>query len=205
MIHDHNEIEAKLDATGVDIDAFRRWASDKLPERYLCVTGPDQYYGQNGHVVRHRLQPDGAHELTVKKRKSEKSTRDRLEIDLFFGIKTQPRDVQAFLEATGWKPVFLLVKKAHIFWFREGATHLTVVIYDVWRDRGTNAHGVTASEGPKRYIEIEAEKGSTVTPEHAKRRVNAWVKEIQEQFKLKDAPLNDSLYEIFSGCKYFSL
>jgi cell division protein FtsW (lipid II flippase) len=40
-----------------------------------------------------------------------------------------------------------------------------------------------------------------VTPEHAKKRVNAWVKEMQVKFGLGE-PLNESLYEIYSGKKY---
>lgn len=196
-IHEHNEIEAKLDATGVNVDEFRRWASDKLPERYLKITSPDVYYRQGDNVVRHRQHPDGKHELTVKLRKSEKSTRDRLEIDLKFAQGISVIDVHTFLVNTGWQEEFNLTKTAHIFWFQEGGTHLTVVIYDVWRPYKEREF--------RRFIEVEAEKGSAVTVEHAKKRVNAWVKEIQAKFKLKGEALNDSLYEIYSGKRYKTL
>jgi adenylate cyclase class IV len=192
MIHEHNEIERKLDATGVDIDAFRRWCSDRLPEKYVFVNSPDYYYNQNGNVIRHRVNSETNHELTVKKRKSDKNTFDRLEIDLKFAPSTTAKDVEAFIKAVGFTLEFKLRKEAYIFWFQEGNTHLTVVVYDVF------------CEGHKdrRFIEVEAEKGSAVSIDHAKKRVNAWVKEIKEKFNLAGEPLNDSLYEIYTGKKY---
>jgi|SRR6185436_20630860 len=191
MINAHNEIEAKLAANGVDLANFMIWCESKSPERYKFVNSPDYYYNQNGHVVRHRVNSQTNHELTVKKRKSNNSTRDRLEIDLKFAENTTADDVKAFLLATGFELELPLRKEAHIYWFKEGKTHLSVVIYDVFCEGFSD----------RRFIEVEAEKGSDVSVDHAKKRVNAWVKDIQDCFGVND-PLNDSLYELYTGNKY---
>jgi adenylate cyclase class IV len=199
MISEHNEIEAKMAAGTVDTDRFLKWMfSQPYIERYIHVTGPDRYYENGPNVVRHREdRADGRHELTVKLRKSDGSTRDRLEIDLHFGKKTKPKDVDAFLKATGFTKVFTLVKEAHIFWVRLTDDVLTTfVIYDVWRDKGDGE-----KTEPHRFIEVEVEKGSDVTADTAKRHLRAQVKLLQAQFELSE-PLNESLYEIYSGKKY---
>lgn len=191
MINQDNEIEAKIAADNVDLANFMVWCEQQKPHRYKFVNSPDYYYGQNGNVVRHRVNSQDSHELTVKKRKSGSSTRDRLEIDLKFAETTKADDVTSFLLATGFNLEFSLRKEAHIYWFTEGKTHLSVVIYDVFCEGFPD----------RRFIEVEAEKGSDVTVEHAKKRVNAWVKDFQDCFHVGD-PLNDSLYEIYSGNKY---
>lgn len=198
MISEHNEIEAKLDAPFVSFDAFKKFALGTLGvERYEVITGtPDVYYEAGANVVRHRINPS-RHELTVKRRTSTGSTRDREEIDLHFAKKTQPEDTAAFLRAVGFKEAFTLVKEAHIFWVRlSPQLQATFVIYDVWR----------AEEPTKkrRFVEIEAEKGSPCTPETGKRHVRAWVKKLQDRFDLGE-PLNESLYEIYSGKRYQSV
>jgi adenylate cyclase class IV len=199
MISEHDEIEAKLAADHVPVPEFRRWMTAEAGlERYLHIIGPDRYYESGPNVVRHREdRQDGRHELTVKRRKSDGSTRDRLEVDLHFGKKTKPKDVDVFLKATGFTHVFTLTKEAHIFWVKvtENLT-VTYVIYDVWRE-GSDSKKLDT----KRFIEVEAEKGSDVTADTAKRHVRALVKSLQEQFRLGE-PLNDSLYEIYSGKRY---
>lgn len=194
MIHDHNEIEAKLDAPNVPFDAFKTYVMCLDVERYEIVSGtPDVYYESGLNVVRHRINP-GRHELTVKRRTSTGSTRDRLEVDLHFGKKTEPDDVGAFLRATGYAEAFTLVKEAHIFWVKlSPQLQATFVIYDVWKAEEPNKK--------RRFIEIEAEKGSPCTPETGKRHVRTWVKNLQATFNLGE-PLNESLYEIYSGKRY---
>lgn len=211
MISQHDEIEAKMEADNVSLASFYDYMFGKVgPEpqgcweldRYEVITGPDHYYERDGAVVRHRQdRKDGSHELTVKRRKSTTSTRDREEIDLHFASKTAPESVTAFLRATGYKHVFTLTKKAYIFWVKMSpALHATVVMYDVWKTTPYDP----AWAAPRRFVEIEAEKGSDVTPDTAKRHVRVAVEAMQRQLKVS-APVNESLYEIFSGKRYASV
>jgi len=196
MIHEHNEIEAKLAADNVPISVFCKFMFSQLPTRYECVTGPDTYYRQGENVTRHRQKLNSkTHELTVKRRKSNKSTRDREEIDLHFPEKTTVEDVQAFLGATGFEKEFKLVKTAHIFWLPWNGVELSIVIYDVWRDEEGK------KESCRRFIEVEAEKGSEATVVAAKKSVNEWVDIFRSNYRLGE-PLNESLYEIYSGKRY---
>jgi adenylate cyclase class IV len=116
----HRELEVKLAADGMNIKAFKDWCFGRDPSKYLHVTGPDVYYTQGKNVLRHR-QPGqgGPGELTVKRRTSKKSTRDRLEIDLKFADIVNIEDVGRFLTATGWKQKFTVIKDCHIFWFED--------------------------------------------------------------------------------------
>ena len=198
MISEHNEIEAKMAAEGVAFDVFKRYIMETYEvERYEVVAGtPDVYYESGANVVRHRINP-GRHELTVKRRTSTGSTRDRLEVDLHFGKKTNPEDVGAFLRAVSFEEAFTICKEAHIFWARlSPQLQATFVIYDVWRAEEPGKR--------RRFIEVEAEKGSPCTPETAKRHVRRCVSNLQGRFKLAE-PLNDSLYELYSGKRYQSV
>jgi adenylate cyclase class IV len=195
MISEHDEIEAKMCADGTSFDDFKAFVMNKTVERYDHIVGPDLYYESGVNVVRHRQdRKDNRHELTVKKRKSDGSTRDRMEVDLHFGKKTVPADVDAFLRGIGFTHVMTLVKEAHIFWVRLSPNLIaTYVIYDVWRDEDP--------ETKSRFIEVEAEKGSDVTVDTAKRHLRTAVTEIRGRFKVPE-PLNESLWEIYSGKRY---
>jgi len=196
MISDQNEIEAKLAADHVNIEAFKKWMfTNRNIEKFVEITSPDTYYEQGDRAVRQRGDDDDAHhELTIKLRKNENSTRDRVEIYLKFSPDTSAFNVRCFLEAAGFKRVFTLTKTAHIFWVRHSDNFkMSYVIYDVWKVGGLDK--------PRRFIEVEAEKGSNVTVETAKRRVREAVRELRDMFALGE-PLNDSLYEIYSGKKY---
>lgn len=196
MINQHNEIEAKLAADEVAVGVFCKFIFSLLPNRYECITGPDTYYRQGENVVRHREKLNcKTHELTVKRRKSNESTRDREEIDLYFSDKSAVKDVQAFLAATGFEKEFKLVKTAHIFWLNWNGVELSIVIYDVWREENGK------KEMERRYIEVEAEKGSEATVAFAKKTVNEWVHILRSNYSLRE-PLNESLYEIYSGKRY---
>lgn len=175
---------------------FTKWVKTNFEvENFRHVEGPDHYYEAGANVVRHRIDPDGRHELTVKRRTSGSSTRDRLEVDLHFSDKTQPGDVTAFLGAAGFTKSFTLVKDSYIWWVKLTPNlQATFVIYDSW---------LVNENAPmyRRFIEAEAEKKSDVTHDTAKRHIRALVKRLQERFDLGE-PLNDSLYEIYSGRKY---
>lgn len=195
MIDHHNEIEAKLDAPHVSDKQFRDFMSDQEVTRYERIISPDGYWESGSNVVRQRGE-DSGHELTVKRRKSAGSTRDREEIDLFFSQRTTNKDVEAFLRATGFTLAFTLRKDSRIYWVQlTPSLEASFVLYDVWKDQETK---------PRRFIEVEAEKGSNVTVETAKRHVQQQVKALQGAFGLGE-PLNDSLYEIYSGRKYLSV
>lgn len=201
MIDEHNEIEVKLDATGVDLDEFKKFCEEKK-NRFLCVLSPDTYYENGNYVVRHRKSknPDRGHELTVKRRKSERSTRDREEIDLFFAERTKQKDVAAFLAATGYVEAFTLTKQSHIYYIDDDGVPISAVLYDVCVGPAADFDVAKA----RRFIEVEVEKGAPVSVDTAKRLLGTWVQELKSKFPvLADRqPLNDSLYEIYSGKKY---
>lgn len=196
MIDEHTEVEAKLEAHTVSLRDFKLFIVENLPfEEFLHAEGSDVYYEQGDNVVRHRKDDtSGWHEVTVKRRKSEGSTRDREEIDLRFANSVAYESAAAFLLATGFKPQFKLIKDSHIFKVQLTVNlAATFVLYDVWQDG--------YPERKKRFLEIEAEKGSNVTVETAKRHVSTWVTEMRKAFSLGE-PLNESLYEIYSGKRY---
>ncbi len=202
MISTHNEIEAKLSAENVAVQDFQAFIESEYEiEDNKVIESPDGYYEQGPNVVRQRgATNDEDHELTVKLRKSDGSTRDRLEIDLHFSEETGAKDVVAFLESTGFKRVFTLTKKAYIYWVKlTNKVNASFVIYDVWQDDPTGNECRTFNR--KRFIEVEVEKGSDVESDTAKRHIREQVKILQTKFNLGE-PLNESLYEIYSGRRY---
>ena len=111
----HRELELKFEADTVDLEVFKKWCFGLEPEEYLHTGGPDVYYSQGPNVLRHRNNGEGAGELTVKRRTSRKTTTDREEIDLRFAAHVTVEDVEKFLQATGWKPMFTVIKDCHMF------------------------------------------------------------------------------------------
>lgn len=195
----HSEVEYKFPAEKVAVDKFVKWAMYEGPQYYKRILSPDLYYVNGDNTIRHRwCDKGGAGELTVKRRKDKKLTTDRVEIDLFFNHKTTREDVTEFLKQTGWTRAFTIVKEAHIFEFMDCGARVSVVIYDCWKieDNGT----VEGSQ--KRFIEIEAAKGTSATLEADKAILEKWRKEIERRFPEVGAPSNKSLYELYSGKKY---
>lgn len=194
MISEHNEIEAKLAADGVGEGFFKRYVMENYDvEIFKSIVSPDDYYESGPYVLRHRRDPGGKHELTVKRRKSEGSTRDREEIDLFFQDRTRHEDVAALLRAVGFTRAFTITKEAQIFWIQlTPNVRASIVMYDCWSD---------IDPVKRRFVECEVEKGSDVTVDTAKRHIRSLVKALQDEFKLGE-PLNESLYEIYSGRRY---
>lgn len=189
----HSEVELKFDASGVDQSSFMAFCLAHKPFRYIRAISPDVYWEQGENVVRHRHKfQGGAGELTVKRRRSKTSTQDRMEVDLTFSHETTKEDVEKFLEGSGWARCFTLKKDAHIFYFDGGSCPVTVVLYTV----------VMEGEDRERvFLEIEAEKGTRTSISQAKRLVRSWRRALETEFKL-GKPLNDSLYEIYSGKRY---
>jgi hypothetical protein len=209
----HSELEAKLVADGLKVGDFKRFMLMNYDiQQYKQIKGPDTYYEQGVHVVRYRF--DSRHhknEVTVKRRKSVTSTRDRLEIDLPLATGTQPIDIDGFLCASGFKRAFTIVKEGHVYWTRlSKSLEASIVYYTCWevdiskREAGTIAIAETLPPvhgSIHTFIEIEAEKGSAVSQKTAERRIQEQVKIFREEFGL-DKPVNKSLYEIYSGKPY---
>lgn len=191
MLNKHDEIEVKLPADDVNEDDFVKWAYGKKPHRFLEVEGPDLYYKQGENVVRHRIPPIGTSQLTVKSRKSNQSTKDRLEVDLGFDADTTAYDVEVFLKNAGFEVEFELYKRALIFWYKKGNQELDVSYYIVTKI--VNGKPTVS----RKYIEIEASKHSKVTPDTAKRYLKEWTDDLNTFLKKELKPINKSLYEIF--------
>lgn len=196
----HRELEVKIDAQRVNVEAFRRWAFDRLPSKYQHVVGPDTYYIQGKNVLRHRerLQSKpgaGAGELTVKRRTSKKSTTDRLEIDLPIGAGATIEDVRRFLAATGWKPEFTVVKDCHIFWYEDRNPGVEVVLYEV---RCIYPNGRETQI--RSFLEIEIHKADSDHPK-ALTTLKDWEDAARKAFELGETQ-KESLYEIYSGRRY---
>lgn len=190
----HSEIELKFISEKSYIKPFLCWAMDMAfgPSRYVHVKCPDIYYRRGDDVLRHR-HSEGAGELTVKLRKSVTSTTDRVEIDWKFADSMKYEDIAALLLATGWEVDLRLDKDAHVFWFDEPNFTSTLSIYTV------NNKDVKNSE--RTFIEIEIEKSSNLDPQQALFELNEWGVVLMQEFLL-EKPINQSLYEIYTGKKY---
>lgn len=193
----HSEIEYKFAADHVDYDDFVAWAIKQKPLKYESASFPDLYYEQDGNIVRHRWS-GGAGELTVKQRKSADSIADRVEIDLRFSAETSVNDVTVFLQASGWKRLFTLFKDGtHVFWFQVPGGIVSVAEYAVEKlDEETQR-----CVDHRKFIEIEVEKGSSMSMDEAKTTLEKWRRLVSRTFNLT-APLNVSLYEMYSGRTY---
>lgn len=197
----HKELELKFDAKEIPIGDFLSWAFSFKPDHYLHTGGPDIYYSQGDNVLRHRNNGEGAGELTVKRRTSNRSTTSRQEIDLRFSDSTTVEDVEKFLGATGWAPLFTVTKDCHIFSFssRQERPGVEVVIYDVWC-----RYNDGSDTALRRFVEVEISKADSNHPKAMatlgewKQKITAFLYPLGGDKK----PLPESLYEIFSGKKY---
>lgn len=186
------EIEYKYEADHIDWTQFVDFVKSLNPARELKVAGPDHYYVNDDYVIRHRYNAK-LNELTVKTRKHKRITTVRGEINLTLPNKLNPKLVNLFLNAIGFKKEFEVNKSCHIFWF-DGPheSKVSVVIYDVSLDGSLNKD---------RYIEIEVEDAETI--KDAKDELKRWGKILKDGVMLMDSKrINESLYEIYSGKKY---
>lgn len=189
MINNTNEIEVKFAAPDVEPKAFCKWAMQFDPQRYERTKGTDVYYQREDKILRHRYQhTNSLQELTVKQRKSIYSTVDRIEIDLHLD-RNSPEEVTQFLKLTGWSPIFTLHKDNHVFWINCAKDYtLVAAMYDV---------KLSTSNEYRKYIELEVAKGSKIGPPQAKFELKEWSKGLTSYLKIRNEPLNKSLYEIF--------
>lgn len=194
----HNEIESKYAAEGTSLENFLRFGIYLEPDRYAHVSGPDVYYEQGDNVVRHR-HSGGAGELTVKRRTTSRSTTNRREIDLKFSDGMVVADVEAFLLLSGWKKAFTIIKDCYIFWTRPDETRpqASIVMYDAWKlgDAGEEIDR-------RRFLEVEIEKENDLSAERAQVCLRSWCQYVTFSLNIDQKPLNDSLYELYSGKKY---
>jgi adenylate cyclase class IV len=186
MIHKHTELEIKLDASDITEEQFLPWAFAKGPTQFLSVSGPDCFYRQGENIVRVRIPPDGPIQLTVKKRRSQQSIKDRLEVELEVRKNSSLEDVDVFLTSLGFEKDLYLEKQAHIFWFKSGKQDVVVSYYIAKCNNEARA-----------FIECEVSKGSEVTLDTGKRYLKKWTDDINESFSKDLQPLNQSLYEFF--------
>lgn len=190
------EIEYKFVADHVSVPEFLRWAISKGPVTYDSSSCPDVYYVRGTDSIRHRWN-SRAGELTVKQRRSKRSTFQRVEIDLHFDDhKTSVNDVTAFLVATGWKRLFTLFKDGvHCFEFslpEGGKVFLSIYAVEKFNEK------TRKNDMRRQFVEIEVEKGSKHDLATSRRILDAWKLELQNTFRLAN-PINVSLYEIYSG------
>jgi len=187
----HSELEIKMDAEKVDLHSFLSWCFAKGPSSYKYIASPDTMYSNgNGNIIRHRYSADGEfNQTTVKLRKSSKSIKNRLEIDLDYASHIAVDDVQQFLLYTGWKEEFTLQKSAWVFFFEE----VSVAIYTVYRK--------DLPKTKRTFLEVEINKHLNSDTSKCELILEQWRKDISKLFNVSK-PLNESLWEIFSGKKY---
>lgn len=210
-----SEIEAKFAADGLLPSLVQKFVDGLVysdssplrayPDHYREVKGTDFFYRVGGKVVRLRrdvlqhtapplMNPSHADVesvcLTIKERKSQKSLLDRHEVDLFvepenYGI------VVGFLKMLGGKLEFRIEKRYWVWLFRYllpfGQTvEICLAMYDV-----------SAKGKPKRrFLEVEIEKHSTVSPKVARQQLQWWISTLKKEFSL-EAPINASLQELY--------
>jgi hypothetical protein len=166
-----------------------RKAGFGIARKFFEIEGIDIYYGQGKNVLRHRFDgQEGLNCLTVKKRKSKKSLRDRHEVDL--KMENGPvscADITAFLKLSGWKEMFRLRKKYWIVDIKNSSGAIVcLALYDV------------SSKGrkTKRFLEAEVERHSTIGPRGGLRELKKLEGMLRDIFKL-DKPVNESLFEMY--------
>jgi adenylate cyclase class IV len=187
MNTNHVESELKFEVPqSVSTEAFEKWAQRQKPLRHVSVSGLDTFYQQGDNVVRHRCS-GRSQELTIKQRQSKDSITHRLEVDLFFSAKTTQEDVRAFLMASGWRPVLTI--------------HKTSTIYNLAEDEGEEiCLALYCVDGSRRFMEVELVKGGSESVDAAA-VLDYWHKKLTKAFPGIGAPLNASLFEIYSGRK----
>lgn len=189
----HSELELKFGAGGVELDKFNAFCMALNPIRFESAAFPDVYYRRGENVVRHRL-IKGAGELTVKRRKNANDITDRREVDLRFDPSMTAGDVAAFLWTAGWEQDLVLSKEfSRVFWFKHSGATIAVSLYEV-----------SYNFDVRRFLEVEVEKTSDVSPEEAARLLRLWGGVVADEFDA-GPPLDESLYEMYSGRRYLSV
>jgi hypothetical protein len=193
----NSELELKFEAPNLEVKKFQTNLIQLDPTNYRSrKTFVDSYYeAPNGEIVRWRRRPNSP-ELTIKRRKSETSTVDRVEIDLKLH-ETGDYAINEFLRLSGFKHLFGISKEfTHIFEFERELYGVEVVMYRAYRQR---LDGNRTSK--KTFVEVEINKKSMLDLPLAQEALKVWGAEISQLLSIGH-PLNKSLFEIFSGRKY---
>lgn len=195
MISKDQEIEIKLLAENVNVNKFIKWCKEKGAVEYRYANGIDVYYKQGDNIIRHRHKGPKGGELAIKLRKTNLNIKDRHEIEMHLSNDTTIPSIDKFLKNSGFEKVFELYKTAHIFLFKRPKYSISIVVYNVGKK---TKKGI---KGRKKFMELEIEKGSKITPNTAKKNLDIWLKELKKDFDLS-TPLNLSLYELYSNSLY---
>lgn len=193
----HSELELKFKADGIDFKVFNKYMLKHagFNSSKIYTASPDVYYKQGDSVIRHRQNGENGGELTVKQRKDDDSIVDRVEIDLKFAEGTTERDVTAFLLATGWVERLDLNKWSHIYTVRRNGITSILAFYTVEEYSGLEVNP------PRDFIEVEIDKENEISEQQALDELNWWKKDLQFNLGLGE-PINQSLYEIYTGERY---
>jgi adenylate cyclase class IV len=176
------EIERKYSLDPPKWDQFIKQMKDFHPDKEKIAEGPDTYY-QNGDVVLRWRNGTDLSQLTIKSRYSLRSSivREEIEVDL---SENTARMTIGFIKSLGFKKLFRIHKKCHIFWITNPIGEACIVAYKV------------ACKGRKEryFIEIEAQKGMSVYD--SKKLIDFWEKRLKIAIPRR---LNETLFEIYSG------
>jgi adenylate cyclase class IV len=159
------------------------------------------YLMPNDVKIRHRrVTNDDPHgELTIKSRKSETSTLERMEVDLPLANNIYVAD---FMQAVGAKELFTITKSYDLYVMKYPEYSLDIVRYTA-RRANHNAEGKVVGPGSPTltFIEVEVDKHSLVSTEESMEIVGRVGKELSKALDLGE-PLNASLFECFNKSKY---
>lgn len=201
-----NELELKWDIWNITMADFKAWMQLAYPvyqndSFYHHVEGRDDYYRNEGNVVRHRYGAIGAGELTVKVRTSHTSIVDRMEVDLHLD-GDEPQAVKNFLKLIGYKLDVSLFKTADIWNLPAenviGAPRVIIASYDIFR---LTEGGQSALSEPRRFLEVEVEKSPSITVGEAHQILHQWDSNLRSKWTLGE-PLKESMYEIYTPNRY---
>jgi adenylate cyclase class IV len=187
----HSEVEIKFRADGLTLKQYHSFARSMGMGSFKRIEGTDTFYtfpGQEG-FLRYR-RGHGWKGLTFKRRKSEDSIVDRVEIDLEVADSVTDQDVDALVEAIGGKKKLNLTKTSYIHRIESSLGDVeheaTLALYDV----------EARSEIVRRFLEVEVERHNKCSAEAAVRILQAWAQVIKKELDLGEA-LNQSLFEIY--------
>ena len=143
-------------------------------------------------------------ELTVKLRTSKGSIADRVEVDIPLGEYVFDSDINAFLQATGWKKELTLHKHStivHVHSISYGGLRgdcppVIIAFYTV-------STGLLGKPGSRSFIEVELNKATLSKLPGAEGQLDLWEKWFQRRFgNFPKEHLNSSLYELYTGKTY---
>jgi adenylate cyclase class IV len=193
----NSELELKWAADHLTSAIFVDRMSAYTPAEPRVLVGTDYYYRRGEAVLRYRRDDDGSVELTTKQRKSDDSIRDRVEVNVRLDPRTETETVEALLRAVGFKNDVALAKRSHVYRLEVGGGATAVIAFYVVDKVGANIP-------PRAFIEVEIEQDDNVPQAQAEALLDLFRDAFTFRFMLKE-PLNESLYEMYSGRTYEKL